>query len=88
MIHQVVICERCGSPWDLTKAGFKGVPDYRKNIYDRRRYIIKTIGCNRAAGNYFEDREIDLCDGCYNKIEKFIMGGEDYENILEEDPKE
>ena len=84
MIHKVVVCERCGSRWDLTEAAFEGESDYLNNIYDRRCYTIKTIRCNRAAGTYFEDRRVDLCDGCYNKIERFIMGGEDYENILEE----
>ncbi len=86
MIHQVVVCERCGSQWDLTKADLN-CDSYLTNILKRRSYTIRTIGCNRAAGIYFEDRRIDLCDGCYNKIERFIMGGEDYNNILEEDQK-
>lgn len=84
MIHKVVVCERCGSRWDLTDAALDDESSYIKNIYDRRCYTIKTIGCNRAAGTVFEDRRVDLCDGCYNRIERFIMGGEEYDNILEE----
>lgn len=84
MIHKVVVCERCHSQWDLTASAIKDESGYLKNIYDRRCYTIKTIGCNRASGTFFEDRRVDLCDKCYNKIERFIMGGEDYDNILEE----
>lgn len=86
MIHKVVVCERCGSRWDLTDATLDEL-SYLKNIYDRRSFTIKTIGCNRAAGIHFEDRRIDLCDGCYNRIERFIMGGEEYDNILEDEKK-
>lgn len=84
MIHKVVVCERCGSQLDLTDANLDDEASYLKNIYDRRSFTIKTIGCNRAAGTFFEDRRIDLCDGCYNKIDRFIYGGEEYDNILEE----
>lgn len=84
MIHKVVVCERCGSQWDLTKASLDD-ESYLKNIFDRRSFTIKTIECNRAAGTYFENRRVDLCDSCYNRIERFIMGGEDYDNILEGD---
>lgn len=83
MIHKVVVCERCGSRLDLTDVALDEA-SYLKNIFDRRSFTIKTIGYNRAAGTFFEDRRIDLCDGCYNKIDRFIYGGEDYDNILEE----
>lgn len=87
MIHKVVVCERCGSRWDLTDAAFDE-HSYTENIFERRNFIIRTIEYNRENGHYFENRRIDLCDGCYIRIEKFIMGGEDYDNILEDDIKE
>ena len=88
MIHEVVVCERCGSRWDLTEANLDSGNEYIKNIFSRRSYTIKTIESNRAAGTFFEDRRVDLCDGCYNRIERFIMGGKEYDNILEDDKKE
>lgn len=83
MIHEVVVCERCGSRWDLTDAALDE-SSYIKNINNRRCFTIKTIEYNRAAGTYFEGRRIDLCDECYNRIDRFIIGGKEYDNILEE----
>lgn len=84
MIHEVVVCERCGARWDLTEANLDSGNEYIKNIFSRRSYTIKTIEVNIATKTYFEDRRVDLCDGCYNRIERFIMGGKEYDNILEE----
>jgi hypothetical protein len=78
-------CDLCGDKWDITftemnKAIYPGWAYTSQCIKDgKRKFIIKT-------GTYTDDGrvemdDIDICDKCYNALDRFLFSlGEEEEN--------
>ena len=85
MIRTYLQCDICGDKWDITDNDINdftspGWAYIRQCIKDeRRKYLIK-IGKYKDDGRIEAD-DIDICDKCYNAIDRFIFSlKEDKEN--------
>lgn len=88
MVRIYLTCDICGSKWDITDT------DYAKNVYPGTMYIhtrVKEGIRNMIIQNgkvtdddRLERNDMDICDKCYNKIDRFIFdlkeGGSDEES--------
>lgn len=77
MIRTYLQCDLCGSKWDITftnynKAICPGWGYTSKCIEEgKRKFIIKTG--NHTDDGRIEMDDIDICDKCYNAIDRFMF---------------
>lgn len=75
MIRTYINCDICGDKWDITET------DYARHQYPGTRYIHDCVKKSKRTmiihtGTVTNDRLVldcmDICDKCYNKIDRFI----------------
>lgn len=67
MICTVIKCDRCGDEWNITKAGFKTLPEFWADYNKKNEYEIRPI-----KGGL----QVILCDRCNRALERFIANEE------------
>lgn len=77
MERRYLQCDLCGDKWDITNTELSGLisPGYfyhRNKVKEGVRMFRivkeKAIDDERVIGN-----DLDLCDGCYNRLDRFIF---------------
>lgn len=77
MIRTYLQCDLCGDKWDITSTEYSSRLNYPGTAYikdclkdGRRRYIIQKGKV--TDDDRLERDDIDICDKCYNKIERLF----------------
>lgn len=76
MIKKILTCDICGDKWDITNT------DYADKVDPGEFYQINKVreGCRQfrlqkmevKLDDYMHYERLDLCDKCYNKLDRFI----------------
>ena len=85
MVLKYLSCDICGNKWNITNTNYADKP-YPGTIYIHRniKECLRTFIVQKGKVT-FDDRlerdDMDICDKCYKKIDKFIYdlakGGEE-----------
>lgn len=76
MTRVYIICDICGSKWEITNTEYANKPypgtRYIRNCVkeDRRNIIIQK---GKSNGYKLERYDMDICDRCYRMIDRFIF---------------
>lgn len=76
MLRKFLICDICGDKWDITNTDYADKVDpgeyYNHNKVREgcRQFRIQKMEVKSDDRMYFE--RLDLCDKCYNKLDRFI----------------
>ena len=76
MLRRYLTCDICGDKWDITDTEYADKIDpgywyiYNKAIEGCRQFRIQRMEVKTDNRLYYEN--LDICDKCYNKIDRFI----------------
>lgn len=76
MVRTYLNCDICGDKWDITETNYARIPyPGTRYVHDcvkkSKRTIIIHTG-KVTVDDRLELDEMDICDKCYNKIDRFI----------------
>ena len=77
MIRKIIKCDICGDTWDITDTDLStfynpGSEYRRRKIIDGSVTYILSVG-NNEGDEIISSSPLDLCTGCYNKLDRFIF---------------
>lgn len=85
MERRYLQCDICGSKWDITDTSLAerinpGLCYINNRVKEGVRHF-KLMSLSAIDDNKISVVDLDLCDGCYNKLDRFIFelanGGEE-----------
>lgn len=76
MIHQVMFCDRCGRPADLTTMGFSYASDFLYHRVEKKmvKCVIRNVKIN-VHNELLESDPLHLCNNCQYLLEKWMEEG-------------